>query len=559
MNMDYVTRRMIVRAMFACTVLLSALPLARGDVDPFSEANRQKPATADRIEFKGEISPKEVKPGDLITLTITGTPGKGFHTYPLTKKAKGQSESQLPSIRYLDTSVFTPLYPISETEPVPHAYVELDELLLEHAKQFTWTQQFLVQNSKPGKKYLSLAIHVQVCDDKTCLNGIHYLDVPVVIDEGPPLGTVPPAIKERLAKPPVVDVEMSGLPGDLERSISTIVEIDRARAAKQAVSKSPDHTVAGQATPQGAAPPADTDLLTFLGLAVVWGALSLVTPCVFPMIPITVSFFIKQSEAKKSSPLFLALVYSGTIAAVLTIAGVFLIQILQPFSQHYLTNFAIGVLFIVFALSLFGMYEIVLPARLVNLTSSQEGRGGVVGTMFMALTFSIISFTCVAPFYGGFIGIASSSQGGAWWSNPNVMLKLGLGAMAYSVTFASPFFFLALFPSLMQALPKSGSWMNTVKVVMGFLELAAALKLLRASELSLVGKTDFLTYDVVLGLYVALSVACSLYLLNLHRPWEAIWRIAPGRGQRSPRRRFGPVPQQLDPPRSIPLPDSFAP
>src|SRR4029077_13476737 len=117
------------------------------------------------------------------------------------------------------------------------------------------------------------------------------------------------------------------------------------------------------------------------------------------MIPITVSYFIHQSEQKKNSPLLLAAVYSGTIAAVLTIGGIFLLQILLPLSQHYITNFLLGVLFVVFALSLFGMYEIVLPTRLVNLTSAQEGRGGVVGTVFMALTFSLISFTCVAPFY----------------------------------------------------------------------------------------------------------------------------------------------------------------
>jgi thiol:disulfide interchange protein DsbD len=262
---------------------------------------------------------------------------------------------------------------------------------------------------------------------------------------------------------------------------------------------------------------AETDLLTFIGLGIFWGALSLVTPCVFPMIPITVSFFIKQSEVKNRSPLVLALIYSGTIAGVLTFAGIFLIQVLQPFSQHWLTNFALGVLFIVFALSLFGMYEIVLPARLVNLTSAQEGRGGVAGTMFMALTFTIISFTCVAPFYGWFLGVTSSSQGGAWWSNPAIMVRLALGALAYSITFASPFFFLALFPTLMRVLPKSGSWMNTVKVVMGFLELAAAIKLLRAAELSLTGKADYLTYDIGLGLYIAMSFACGLYLLNLYR------------------------------------------
>ena len=133
---------------------------------------------------------------------------------------------------------------------------------------------------------------------------------------------------------------------------------------------------------------------------------------------------------------------------MLTIAGVLLIPIVQPVSQHWATNLILGGLFVFFALSLFGMYDIVLPSGLGRLTSSGEGRGGLIGVVFMALTFTVISFACVAPFYGGFIALsASASSAGDW-------LKLVLGAVAFSVTFALPFFVLALFPSLLKALPK---------------------------------------------------------------------------------------------------------
>jgi thiol:disulfide interchange protein DsbD len=161
---------------------------------------------------------------------------------------------------------------------------------------------------------------------------------------------------------------------------------------------------------------------------------------------------------------------------------------------------------------------------LANFTSTQQGRGGMMGTIFMALTFSIISFSCVAPFMGGFAALVPS------FGNVSTMLKAGdygpllqifgkllLGALAFSITFASPFFFLALFPSLLRKMPKSGSWMNTVKVVMGFLELAAAIKFLRACELLAFGQAQFLTYDLALGMYVALSLASGLYLLGLFR------------------------------------------
>src|SRR5262249_53605675 len=166
-------------------------------------------------------------------------------------------------------------------------------------------------------------------------------------------------------------------------------------------------------------------------------------------------------------------------------------------SINPITNFLIGALFIYFALSLFGMYEIELPSGLARFTSAREGQGGLVGTIFMALTFTIISFACVAPFLGGFAGTATSER--PWW-------PMCLGGLSFSITFAAPFFLLALFPTLLRKMPKSGSWLNTVKVVMGFLELAAALKFLRAGELLSSARPSFFTFDLVLGMYVALAI-----------------------------------------------------
>src|SRR5260370_33569485 len=123
------------------------------------------------------------------------------------------------------------------------------------------------------------------------------------------------------------------------------------------------------------------------------------------------------------------------------------------------------------------MYEIELPSGLAQFTSAREGQGGLLGTMFMALTFTILSFACVAPFLGGFGGTAATAKL-SWFER-------GLGALAFAVTFASPFFFLALFPSLLKKMPKSGTWLNRVKVAVGFLEFAAALQLLRLCHLPL--------------------------------------------------------------------------
>jgi thiol:disulfide interchange protein DsbD len=226
------------------------------------------------------------------------------------------------------------------------------------------------------------------------------------------------------------------------------------------------------------------------------------------MIPITVSFFLKQSEKEHHNALPMALIYSATIVLVLTAGAVLLLRFFQKLSQYSSTNLVLGALFLFFALSLLGMYEIRLPTSFANYTSARESRGGLVGTIFMALTFTIISFTCVAPFLGGFAGINVQSR--PWY-------EIILGGLAFSMTFAAPFFFLALFPTLLRQLPKSGSWMNALKVVMGFLELAAALKFFRAAELLGLGRAQVLTYDLALGIYVALAILCGFYLLNLYR------------------------------------------
>jgi thiol:disulfide interchange protein DsbD len=147
--------------------------------------------------------------------------------------------------------------------------------------------------------------------------------------------------------------------------------------------------------------------------------------------------------------------------------------------------------------------------QLQQSTANRSSVGGILGTVFMAISFTIVSFTCVAPFLGGFGGMASSGQFRTW--------ELMLGAIAFSGTFAAPFFFLALFPSMLKKLPKSGGWLNTVKVVMGFLELAAALKFFRTAELIHTSQPGLFTFDLVLCMWIALSILCGLYLLNLFR------------------------------------------
>ena len=250
-------------------------------------------------------------------------------------------------------------------------------------------------------------------------------------------------------------------------------------------------------------------LLAFLLTAATWGLVSLVTPCVFPMIPITVSIFMKQSHQSRAQTMKLASIYCLTIILVLGVSAIALLKIFVDLSVSPWMNLFLGGLFVFFALSLFGMYDISLPNSLLRFTQTKQGSGGVVGTIFGALAFTIVSFTCVAPFLGGFAGMAASGN--------FTTFELVLGGLSFATAFAFPFFLLALFPGLLKALPRSGGWLDSVKVVMGFLEIAAALKFLRTAEIGWESPTNYFTYDLVLGGWVAILFATGLYLLNMYR------------------------------------------
>jgi thiol:disulfide interchange protein DsbD len=491
--------------------------------DPFSDQNAPLPAGGKREFLRGET----------FLVKIEGTPPPGWHTYPILKQAPGQSPEQLSKLRLKPSPYFADLGPVTESEPKLVDEGAAVGLAYEYDGPFTWTLEMLVRpNAPPGQTLdLEIAIDLQVCQ-KTCVFEKHTLTVPVTVSSKDAL-PLTPDVEKRLQEYDATapkrkkEYEAARPRPQSEKTAATSTPTEAG-----AVSWQPPEVVdrPGAETLSGGAAK-DTGLWATVVTALLGGFVSLLTPCVFPMIPVTVSFFLKQAERKEHRALTMASVYCATIVAVLTVGGMALVRVLQAVSQHYLTNIFLTAVFIFFALSLLGMYEITLPSGLANLTGSREGKGGLVGIVFMALTFSIISFACVGPIYGGFITLeASQSSAVTGW------LQRFLGPFAFALAFASPFFVLALFPSLLRSLPRSGSWMNSVKVVMGFLELAAAFKFLRAAELNLLAKTEYFTFDLALGIYVALAVACGLYLLNVYRlphdhqaaEWIGVPRLAFG-------------------------------
>ena len=251
----------------------------------------------------------------------------------------------------------------------------------------------------------------------------------------------------------------------------------------------------------------DEGFFSFVILAFSMGLLALLTPCVFPMIPITVSFFTHQGETGKVKPINNAIIYTLGIIATFSILGFILALTLGASGANQLAanpwvNIFIAALFIYFALSLFGMYEIELPSALRQYSLKQEGRGGVVGTLFMAVTFTLTSFTCTVQFVG--LLLVAASQGQWFWPM--------IGMVVFSAAFAFPFFFLALFPQYLAKMRKSGSWLNSVKVVMGFLELAAAFKFI--SNTDLVWGWGFFSHNTVLAVWAVLMLLTGIYLLG---------------------------------------------
>ena len=255
-----------------------------------------------------------------------------------------------------------------------------------------------------------------------------------------------------------------------------------------------------------------TDIWAFIWLAATLGALSLLTPCVFPMIPITVSYFTNHSSGSRARSVRLATVYSLGIVATFTLLGMLLAIFvgaagINVFAANPWVNILIAGIFLFFAFNLFGAYEITIPSgilsKLDSYTRSQEGEGsGIIGALLMGLTFTLTSFTCTSPFVGTIL--VSASQGD--WQRPLV------GMLAFSTVFALPFFILALVPQWASSLPRAGGWMNSVKVAMGFLEVAAAMKFI--SNVDLVWKWGIFTRDVVLSVWIAIGIILAIYLLG---------------------------------------------
>ena len=287
-----------------------------------------------------------------------------------------------------------------------------------------------------------------------------------------------------------------------EKNPAVVQSVDNQKVAKQDASMT--------------TPKKKSSLWAVILEAILWGFVALATPCVFPMVPMTVSFFLKSGQNKsKRRGRFMAAFYGLSIVGLYTlpIALIILItylvggnaitaDIFNWLSTHWLPNIIFFLVFMVFAASFFGAFEIVLPSKLVNSSDKNSDKGGLAGVFFMALTLVLVSFSCTGPIVGT---VLIKSTSGEIWEPIITML-------AFSIAFALPFTLFAFVPSLLKNLPKSGGWLNTVKVVLGFVELALGMKFLSVADQTY--HWGLLNREIYLAIWIVIFSLLGLYLLG---------------------------------------------
>jgi thiol:disulfide interchange protein DsbD len=373
----------------------------------------------------------------------------------------------------------------------------------------------VVAEAPTGAQSLNINVRFKACDDTKCLPPrTMKLSAPVTLAAA--AAAVAPA-----PSPTPSSALQRAKPSPSPAPVAAMTANDNGNPAQLSTPPTPAVATSTDAsTPAGATGQTvsgltrASSLWSFIWLAMTVGALSLLTPCVFPMVPITVSYFTNHAAGNRKTALRDAVIYALGIILTFTALGVALAVLfgaagINKFAANPWVNIVITLIFLGFAMSLFGAFNLQVPSSVLTkldaLSRKEEGAGRsghIIALLLMGLTFSLTSFTCTAPFVGTLLVMAAGGD----WVYPVV------GMLSFSTVFALPFFILALAPQLVSQLPKSGGWLNSVKVVMGLLEVAAAMKFL--SNVDLVWRWSIFTREVVLATWVAVALLITLYLLG---------------------------------------------
>ena len=476
-----------------------------------------KPAAA---TLTTAVEPPEAKAGDVVTFKVTATLKPGYHIY---KYAKTKSPGPVPTMfDFFDPDGLEIQGDWSASrEAEKHKDPNFKEVdFVEYYEgEVTWSIKLKVPaGAAPAEKKLRVQARYMVCDAKICsLDGKWTLPAALLkVVAGGAAGSAAVAAtgpKSEPASPAVATAPKNpeARPDAAKEPAPTV-----ATAPVPAAGESQLEEAAGSGAIQSdIAEKAQAGLIPFLIASAIGGLFALVMPCVWPMVPITVNFFIKQGQGPsgRRKTTGLAFMYSLSIIAVFTAVGVlfaffFSAGSLQNLANNPWLNLFVAALFLVFGLSLLGLFELSLPSFLLNASAQNESRGGLIGVFFMALTLTITSFTCTFPVVGGLLVMAAGG---------NFFYPI-VGLATFASVIAFPFLLLALSPGLISKMPRSGDWMNAVKVVGGLIEIGAALKFINTAELAFVVPEEaWFDAQVILTCWIALSVVCGFYLLGIFR------------------------------------------
>ena len=446
--------------------------------------------TLSPAKWSAKVDPQQLAPGSKGAMKITVALDPDWHLYSLTQPPPPRGLR----LKLEDSPVFTQAG--DPSEPTPK--VQFDPNFQIDTKSFEGTVTFslpfaVAANAPMGKQTVTAKVTYQVCNSERCLRPTTIpVSAEVAILAAAALKTqTSPTPSPKLSPSPAPTATASVTPTPTPSPESTPVV---------ALSQNSQVPTAQALKARG--------LMSYIWFALGFGFLALLTPCVFPMIPITVSFFTKRENQSPTAAVGQALIYCAGIVLTFTVLGLLLTLIAGPAGINRLAaspwmNLFLTTLFVVFALNLFGMFEIRLPSGILSkLDSKAQGGSSLIATLLMGLTFTLTSFTCTAAFVGTVL--VAATQGDWFWA--------AIGMFAFATAFASPFFLLALFPRWLHSLPKSGGWLNSVKVVMGFLEIAAAFKFL--SNVDLVWGWQTVSRTMVLAAWVALAIVTAIYLLG---------------------------------------------
>jgi len=412
----------------------------------------------DPVKYQVTDAPEEVLAGESFIITIDASIEGDWHLYSV---LNDPDAGPFPTEFSANSPNFILAGDVTETEADIEFDPNFEAELGWHSSFAQFNIPVAVKTEMEGTQTLDIEVYYQVCDDRVCL---------------------PPKSKSIIATVEVIGVSDSPVEGSVGGA-----------AVESSGSSSASLGADG--------------VFSFIWIALLAGFAALLTPCVFPMIPLTVSYFSKQDETKKG--VGQALFFGVAIVVTFTLIGIVLAAIVgvsgaQNFASNPFVNILIAIVLIAFGLSLLGMYELQLPHQLTNFLNRKSNESsGILGILFMAMTISAVSFSCTAPFVGA---VFAATAGGEWFYPI-------IGMVGFSAAFASPFVLFAMFPKWLESLPKSGSWMNIVKVLLGFIEIAAAIKFL--SNVDLVMGWGLISRPFAIAAWIAIFFIAGLYLLGV--------------------------------------------